>query len=406
MCASGEQMGEFEAIGEAVTGGAVARAVEPTTGEAGDGHTHEKNCLNCGCALVGDFCHCCGQQAHVHRTLGAWWHDFLHSVLHLDGKFVRTMPMLALHPGELTRRYVTGERAKFISPLALFLFSVFLMFAVFSVLGSPTGLGDINSTPGEERAEAEREIRAERAEAREELAALERELRDARAAGEPTGAIEGEMTGVKQALAAQERAYRLALRLADEQERRERQQAARDATQEPNGAVVPKPPSNEVKREPEINLLTETGWAPLDQAIAKAEGNPSLLFYKIQANAYKFSWALIPISLPFVWLLFLHRRRYRQEYGAYDHLIFVTYSIAFMSLGAVALALLGAVGVSSALTGLAITFVPPIHMYRQLRGAYQLSRWSAAWRTFVLIVSSFVALSLFFLLLVVAGVFA
>ncbi|MDQ3247089.1 MAG: hypothetical protein M3Q52_09435 [Pseudomonadota bacterium] len=54
--------------------------MEPATGEA-KGHTHETNCLNCGCKLVGDYCHCCGQQAHVHRTVGAWWHDFLHSVL-------------------------------------------------------------------------------------------------------------------------------------------------------------------------------------------------------------------------------------------------------------------------------------------------------------------------------------
>ena len=31
--------GEFEAIGEAVTGGLLARAVEPGAGEARDGHT-------------------------------------------------------------------------------------------------------------------------------------------------------------------------------------------------------------------------------------------------------------------------------------------------------------------------------------------------------------------------------
>ena len=37
--------------------------------------------------------------------------------------------MLVFHPGELTRRYIHGERARFVSPLALFLFSVFLMFA-------------------------------------------------------------------------------------------------------------------------------------------------------------------------------------------------------------------------------------------------------------------------------------
>ena len=34
-------MGDFEALGDAVTGGMLGRAVEPKAGEAGDGHTHE-----------------------------------------------------------------------------------------------------------------------------------------------------------------------------------------------------------------------------------------------------------------------------------------------------------------------------------------------------------------------------
>jgi hypothetical protein len=31
--------------------------------------------------LQGDFCHSCGQQAHVHRTLRAFGHDLLHGAL-------------------------------------------------------------------------------------------------------------------------------------------------------------------------------------------------------------------------------------------------------------------------------------------------------------------------------------
>ena len=41
---------------------------------------------------------------------------------------MRTLPMLAWKPGELTRRYIDGQRARFVSPIALFLFCVFLMF--------------------------------------------------------------------------------------------------------------------------------------------------------------------------------------------------------------------------------------------------------------------------------------
>ena len=89
-------------------------------------------CLNCGTALIGEFCHACGQNGHVHRTLGSIGHDLLHGVFHFEGKIWRTLPMLVAHPGSLTRRYIDGERARFVSPLALFLFFVFLMFATIS----------------------------------------------------------------------------------------------------------------------------------------------------------------------------------------------------------------------------------------------------------------------------------
>ena len=59
-------MGGIEAFGDAVTGGLLARAVEPEAGEA-DGHTHEKCCLNCGTPLTGPYCSACGQKAHAHR---------------------------------------------------------------------------------------------------------------------------------------------------------------------------------------------------------------------------------------------------------------------------------------------------------------------------------------------------
>ena len=141
----------------------------------------------------------------------------------------------------------------------------------------------------------------------------------------------------------------------------------------------------------------------LNQAYRRAKQNPSLLLYKLETNAYKFSWALIPISVPFLWLLFLHRRRYRQ-FKAFDHTVFVTYSIAFMSLGLIALSLLRPLGVGSTFIGLAIFLAPPVHIYRQLRGAYALSWFSALWRTAALLVFALVAAIIFFLLLLTLGV--
>ena len=130
--------------------------------------------------------------------------------------------------------------------------------------------------------------------------------------------------------------------------------------------------------------------------------HPALAFYKLQSNAYKFSWALIPISVPFVWLLFLHRSRYRR-FGAYDHVVFVTYSITFMSLALIVSVLFAQTALSPLLGWLVIPLAP-LHMYRQLRGAYELSRWSAVWRTVVLLMLSFLAITLFMLLLAALGI--
>jgi len=347
----------MEAVGDAALGGALARAVEPAAGE-GQGE-REGACLNCGAALIGPHCHQCGQAAHVHRSVSAWWHDLAHGVLHLDGKVWRTLPLLAWRPGELTRRYVAGERARFVSPLALFLFSVFVMFAAIHNLG-----GEVNvNRPGVRRGLAE-EVRKQS----DSVATLERRRDAAAAARQPTAEIEAQIKNAREEL------------------------------------VLLKTMSERGMVKGGIVRVSDDVPAWLRKPLAKAGDNPSLTLYKLQSNAYKFSWALIPISVPFLWLLFLHRGRYRREYKAYDHLIFVTYSIAFMSLALVALVLLKAIHAPSVLLALIVFGVPPVHMYRQLRGAYQVSRFGAAWRAAALLLFATWALGLFLLLLVTLGV--
>jgi hypothetical protein len=393
--------GGLESVGEAVTGGLAARAVEPAAGEAsGEGHGA---CLNCGTELVGPHCHRCGQAGHVHRTLTAFWHDLAHSVLHFDGKLWRTLPLLAWRPGELTRRYVAGQRASFVSPMALFLFSVFLMFAVFSTIGGPIGGGSSfkkTETPAQERAEARREFAQERAETLQELDDLRKERVRLVAAKQPTATVDSNIRQAEAELALKERLFNEALSLIDREEKQEAEAAKADREAVPGAA---KKAAEAADRD---DLTVVSGADSLNswfrKSYRKAKENPKLLAYKLQTNAYKFSWALIPISVPFLWLLFLHRRRYR-SHKAYDHTVFVTYSIAFMSLGVIALSFLRLLGVPDVFALLAMTFVPPIHMYRQLRGAYDLSAFSALWRTFVLINFAFIAAALFFTGLLALG---
>lgn len=133
-----------ESIGTVIEGGLLGRAVEPGAGEVAGHAAQSVACLNCGTAYAGHFCPECGQKAHVHRSLAAIGHDIMHGVLHLDGKLWETLPLLAFKPGELTRRYIAGERARFVSPMAMFLFTVFAMFAVFQMVGvtAPTDFAE------------------------------------------------------------------------------------------------------------------------------------------------------------------------------------------------------------------------------------------------------------------------
>jgi hypothetical protein len=351
----------MEGIGEAVTGGLAARAVEPHAGEAGHGHTGGETCLNCGTGLIGDYCHRCGQQGHVHRSLHAFWHDLAHSVLHFEGKIWRTLPLLAWRPGVLTRRYIAGERARFVSPMALFLFSVFLMFAVFNTVGGPIDLGESKAAGNFDSGMAEAIQENEKS-----VASLERQRAETVAAGRRPDALDARIKEARDELAM--------LRLM-------RERGITEATMTRASDDLPEAP----------------GW--LGNAYKKAKANPSLLIYKLQNNAYKFSWALIPISVPFVWLLFPFSRRFR----LYDHTVFVTYSLCFMTLLVIALSLLRVAGLGPGTIMLALTFIPPFHMYKQLRHAYRLTRFGALWRTFLLMNFAGMAAGLFFTLLLSLG---
>ena len=351
-------MNGLEGIGEAVTGGMAARAVEPHAGEP-QGHAHA--CLNCGTRLAGDFCHSCGQQAHVHRSLGAFWHDIAHSVLHFEGKIWRTLPLLFFRPGELTRRYIAGERARFLSPMALFLFSIFLMFAVFSFIGGPANVG------GQTQANFHSGMQEAIAEGEENIRETE-ELRRRRVAeGKDPAALDQDLAKKRQELALLKQMQA---------------QGVTEATFARAADDVPGAPR----------------W--FQQAYAKAKANPSLLIYKLQNNAYKFSWALIPLSVPFLWLLFPFDRRYH----LYDHTVFVTYSLCFMTLFTIVLTLLGLIGVSAGWLLLAAFTLSPVHMYKQLKGAYRLRRRSALLRAIALLFLSMIPAALFGMMLLGLGV--
>ncbi len=392
----------FDGVGTATEGGLFARALEPDSGAKKPHPDQPDECLNCGAPLTGAYCSACGQSGHLHRTIGAFMHDLLHGALHFEGKFWHTLPMLVFKPGQLTRRYIEGQRARFVSPMALFLFGVFLMFAVFQLVGisAPTDLP--NGEQFEESVEQASEIaqseiaRIENRLASEELSSAERtELRTR--LEELQQFLEAAPVGEESAIAAMTRGFNEGLAERRAEAGDEDATAAEDGAQPREDFVTTLDDSGDSRM-----TVNATGIDWIDEIIVdKWRENPGLMLYKMQANAYKFSWLLIPISIPFVWLLFLWKRRFK----AYDHAIFVTYSLSFMTFLFITASLLGKAGVEPVLIVLPLLFIPPIHLYKQLRHAYSLGRFSAFWRLMVLSFFIWVVIILFVQLLLMLGAF-
>lgn len=381
----------IDGIGTASAGGLFARALDPDSG-AREAHPHQpEHCENCGAVLTGAYCHACGQKGHLHRTIGGFLHDLVHGAFHFEGKFWRTLPMLLFRPGALTRRYIDGERARFVSPMAMFLFTVFLMFAVFQMVGI-TAPSDI---PAGEEIE-----QSAVATAAAELAEKEAQLVGSSLSEQERRDLQNEMTFLRDFLDRVGAADQLELEsgLAQSQNR-----AAPDADTADDARGTDEQTFNaDLNSDGNSSIRTETtGVAFIDSAVSKWRNNPSLMLYKMQANAYKFSWLLIPISIPFVWLLFFWKRRFK----AYDHAIFITYSLSFMTLLFVIASALGVAGLHPATIVAAMIFIPPIHLYKHLRGAYAIGRVGAFARLLVLSAFIWIVIALFIQLLFLLGAF-
>jgi len=362
-----------EVLAEAVIAdelaGAGARAAGP----------HQANCANCGTALTGRYCHQCGQVGHVHRSLLHMVEEFLHGIFHFDTKAWRTLPALAFHPGRLTRSYIDGQRTRHVSPLALFLFMVFVMVMVFSFTSSPD---DLTTQSGENaRSRVVRKI--EVAQAKQQQLQSEIDLKD----GSPA----------KQA--------RLEQRLAEQQQKIVALQAILKSLEA--DAASGKPESKEAEATAESKadeavamrqLADNVPWLAngyMARKLAHAVNNKELVLYKIKGAASKFAVLLMPIALPFLWLLFPFSRRFTM----FDHAVFSLYSLSFMAALMTLLALLGTLNLGGVVVALAL-LAPPAHMFAQLRGTYQLSRFGATWRTIALLFVALCSLLIYGLLIV------
>ena len=100
-------------------------------------------CRNCSAPLDGPFCSQCGQKHHEHLdpSLREIAHEAGEELLHVDGKLLETARLLLTRPGELTREFLAGRRARYVSPLRLYLTASVLFFFVVVLVPTKGDLG-------------------------------------------------------------------------------------------------------------------------------------------------------------------------------------------------------------------------------------------------------------------------
>lgn len=92
----------------------------------------EKTCLNCGAAVMGRYCHVCGQENVEPKE--SFWHlvtHFFNDITHFDGKFFTTLKDLLFRPGFLSKEYMIGRRASYLNPIRMYVFTSAIFFLLF-----------------------------------------------------------------------------------------------------------------------------------------------------------------------------------------------------------------------------------------------------------------------------------
>ena len=92
----------------------------------------EKDCLNCGTQVIGNFCHNCGQE-NIHPKESVWHlvSHFFKDITHFDGKFFTSLRYLVFKPGFLSKEYIAGRRVRYLNPIRMYLFTSAIFFLIF-----------------------------------------------------------------------------------------------------------------------------------------------------------------------------------------------------------------------------------------------------------------------------------
>lgn len=386
----------------AVTADALAG---PDAGRRNDHNEHNDHCANCGAALEGPYCFVCGQHDNdLKRPFWALFSEIIEGLFSLDGRLWHTIPPLFWRPGQVTSRYLAGERARFMAPFRLYLISSVLFFVALALSG---GFGfDAND-------------QMETQEARQSLEKASAELREAREAAVESGdseeaaglaVAERVLNSTRDAVAGAEEAGQDA--------KADAQGAIKDATREMTrqswklevrAALTPEDLSAEERQIAEDNdsnlniglsdsmSLSQRRW--LADHIDRIIDDPGRLLDSMERWAPRLLFVLLPVYA----LILAGMHFWRRDFVFYDHLVVSLHAHAFFFFLMTALIILD-FALGGALASLVFVIWSNFYVYRLHRRVYGHGRVISALRTLLLDLVYFIVLNFALIVLFMLGV--
>lgn len=112
-----------------------------------DSEQQDEKCLNCGTSAPLRFCPGCGQSTRTMRiSFASLLAEIFGTVFNVDSKFIRSIKPLMLSPGLLTRCFIDGKRASFVSPVRLYLTCSLIFFVSVSLVTKDKADASSNQT--------------------------------------------------------------------------------------------------------------------------------------------------------------------------------------------------------------------------------------------------------------------
>lgn len=334
-------------------------------------------CANCETPLIGTYCHVCGQVAEdFHRSSWKLLIEAVESLLHLDGRLVRTMPNLIRRPGRLTRDYLDGKRAWQVQPFRMFL--VILLVVIFA--------GHWATTTNAHRAEA----RGEETHNTVNLTGPGDRADDAAARAQARAEI---VADPDMPPAAKEAAL-----AAIDQDWVKFSRSVGDRAAEKAAAATEKAGDDQIRvtsavaNDKQISSMQQ--WAQTRYDAVKDD--PERFALLLEIWGHRIAILALPISALMLTVLFAFNRRFY----VFDHLVFSMHSLSFQML------LLTLIFILSVLIGgwaWWLLLASPVHLFLHMKGAYQRSTFGTLVRMFVLFNLTTVTFSLLALLWLYLG---